>query len=186
MADAGGCTWLCWAAGHLLVTLFGGEESQREGELSQNGHSTVTAASATPKAATFTLVRLRAGDLEPLRALQPHAPADGEEGVRVVEPGEDVHGDRPRGHRGRRVVVVEPADLRIVLLDAVPRALLDREKADIARSDDRCGVLARWREQHGKDEVDLASRIDPVTREADGGQRVQDRTARLGCLPLPE
>jgi hypothetical protein len=25
-----------------------------------------------------------------------------------------------------------------------------------------------------------------VTRKADGGQRVQDRTARLGCLPLPE
>src|SRR6266571_1956907 len=88
-------------------------------------------------------VALCAGDLEPLRALQSHAPADGEEGVGVVEPGEDVHGDRPFGHRGRRVEVVEPADLRIILLDAVPRALLDSEKADIAGPDDRCRVLAR-------------------------------------------
>src|SRR3989442_13878941 len=88
-------------------------------------------------------VPLRAGDLEPLRALQPHAPADGEEGVGLVEPGEDVHGDRPFGHRGRRVGVVEPADLRLVLLDAVPRALLDREKADIAGPHDRRRVLAR-------------------------------------------
>src|SRR5438067_8385865 len=131
-------------------------------------------------------VPLRAGDLEPLRALQPHAPADGEEGVGVVEAGKDVHGDRPLWHRGRRVEVVEPADLRIVLLDAVPGALLDREKADIAGPDDRRRVLTRWREQYGKDEVDLASRIDPVAREAGGGQRVQDCAARFGCLPLPE
>src|SRR5207244_3436562 len=129
---------------------------------------------------------LRACDLEPLRALKPHAPADGGEGVGVVEPGKDVDGDRPLWHRGRRVEVVEPADLRIVLLDAVPRALLDREKGDIAGPDDRCRVLARWREQDGKNEVDLASRIDPVAREAGGRQRVQNRAACFGCLPLPE
>ncbi len=41
---------------------------------------------------------LRAGDLEPLGALQPHAPANGKEGVGVVESGEHVHGDRSLRH----------------------------------------------------------------------------------------
>ena len=56
---------------------------------------------------------LRTVDLEPLRALQPHSPADGKAGVGVVEPGEDVHGDRPLQHRGDCVEVVEPSDPRV-------------------------------------------------------------------------
>jgi hypothetical protein len=47
-------------------------------------------------------------------------------------------------------------------------------------------MLTRWRKQLGKDEVDLASRIDSVTRGSGGGQRVQDGAARIGCLLLEE
>src|SRR5437763_1110593 len=54
--------------------------------------------------------RLRAGDLQPFRALQPHASAKGKEGVGVMEPGEDVHGDRSLGHGRSRFEVVKPAD----------------------------------------------------------------------------
>jgi hypothetical protein len=43
-------------------------------------------------------------------------------------------------------------------------------------------MLARRCEQHRKDEVDLAPRIDPVTRETGSGKSRQHRCARLGRL----
>ena len=43
-------------------------------------------------------------------------------------------------------------------------------------------MLAWRREERGEDEVDLAPRVDPVAREAGGGEGIPDGNARLGRL----
>ena len=97
-------------------------------------------------------IRLTAYARSLRRRCEPLAPSGrirrqaGEGGLGVAEPAKNVHRNRPLGHRGGCIQVVEPADLRVALLDAVPEPFSTVRKTNVASPDNRRRVLAGHRD----------------------------------------
>src|SRR5262249_56376276 len=121
--------------------------------------------------------------LYPLHTLPAHLPADGGEGVEVLdEAADDVDGYGTVRHRGDGVAVVEPAELAEGVGESPEPAALEPGVGEVAGDDLARRVLLADAQVAVEDEGDLAARVRRVVGLVALRQRRQHRGATLRRL----